>query len=339
LIEGLVVLLVLGAATIVFYPVLAGVSRKHGPRTGAPRASESDDETAEQLAALTETRGRLLRNIHELETERTAGRLAETDFVELRRRDEIQAARVIREIETLQAEQRAARKKGPTRSKKTAPAPAPRRVGKTLAWVGGTAAFAVILVLTMSRSVAPRAPGGTITGTIPGSESGGAAGGAAAPSPMLPAANPARLAEVERLVKRDSSNLKALLEAGHLYLAERRLDEAAQVTMKALAIDAENAEAHAHVAVLLMAEANSQEDADSARRAVDAAVDAVNHAIQAQPDLAEAWLFKGMVLMAGRQDMPGAAQAWEQYLKIAPPGADTTRIHAMVQAAKRSGAR
>ena len=341
----MVILLVLGAATIVFYPVLAGVSRRQAPGArNSPAASAGDDEAAEQLGVLTETRGRLLRNIHELETERAAGRLADADFAELRRRDEIQAARVIREIEMLQAEQRAAKKKGTPRSKKGAPAPqASRKVGKTLAWVGGTVAFAVVLVLTMSRFVTPRAPGGTITGTLPGSESApggeGGAGGPAAPSPMLPTANPARLAEVERVVKRDSFDLKALLEAGHLYLAERRLDEAAQVTIKALSIDSENPEAHAHVAVLLMAEAGTQQDADSAKRAVDAAVDAVNHAIQAQPDLAEAWLFKGMVLMGGRQDPAGAAQAWEQYLKIAPPGADTTRIHAMVQTLKRTGAR
>ena len=158
-------------------------------------------------------------------------------------------------------------------------------------------------------------------------------------SPMMPRANPARLAELEKTISRDSSNLKALLEAGHLYLAEQKLDQAASVTIRALQQDPETPEGHAHIAVLLFAEAQSQQDPDSAKRAMDGALDAVNHAIQTKPDLAEAWLFKGMIMMAGKRDMKAAAQAWEQYLKIAPPDADTTRIHAIVESAKRGGAR
>jgi tetratricopeptide (TPR) repeat protein len=154
---------------------------------------------------------------------------------------------------------------------------------------------------------------------------------------MFSQADPARLAQLEKAIKRDSSNEKALLEAGHLYLAEQRLDEAARVTIRALRLDPNTAEGHAHLAVLLMAEASTQQDRDSARRAVDGALEAVNRALQINPELPEGWLFKGMILMAGRQDLKAAAQVWEQYLKIAPPGADTTRIHAMVEAASRSG--
>jgi tetratricopeptide (TPR) repeat protein len=123
-----------------------------------------------------------------------------------------------------------------------------------------------------------------------------------------------------------------------LYLAERRLDDAAQVTIKALSLDSKSPEGFAHLAMLLFAEGSTEQDhPDSAKRAFDAAIDAADRAIRAKPDLAEAWLFKGMILMAGKQDPKGAAQAWEQYLKVAPPDADTTRIHAMVQAAKRAG--
>jgi tetratricopeptide (TPR) repeat protein len=148
---------------------------------------------------------------------------------------------------------------------------------------------------------------------------------------MMPRANPARLAELARIIQRDSSNLPALLEAGHLYLAEQRLDEAAVVTMRALQLDPRTPEGLAHVAVLLMAEGTSHDDRDSAQAALRGALDAVDQALRLKPDLAEAWLFKGMIYMAGLRDPASAAQAWEQYLKVAPADADTARLAAMVR--------
>jgi tetratricopeptide (TPR) repeat protein len=176
-----------------------------------------------------------------------------------------------------------------------------------------------------------------MTGGVPLAGPAPADGGGGG-SPMMPKADPARLAQVEKVLARDSNNVKALVEAGHLYLAERQLDEAARVTIKALKLDPRAAEAHAHLAVLLFAEASTQQDQDSATRALNGGLDEINRALQLKPDLPEAWLFKGMLLMAGKQDMKGAAEAWEHYLKIAPPGSDTTRIHAIVEAAKRRGA-
>jgi tetratricopeptide (TPR) repeat protein len=324
----------------VFYPVLAGTPQRQAPGKQARAAgSSAGDETSELREVLLERKERLFRNLRELDAERAAGRIAEADYLEFKRRDEAEAARVMREIAAFDTEAKATRKKGKgaaaaaVRAQAT-PVAAPRKRGTIVAWVGGTALFAAVLIMTMLKAVSPRAPGGTITGTMPGGESRGDGGSA-----MLPRANPARLGELEQTIRRDSFDLPALLEAGHLYLAEQKLDEAAQVTIKALSLDPQSPEGHAHVAVLLMAEANSQQDPDSARQAITAALGAVNHAIQIKPDLAEGWLFKGMIMMAGLRDPQGAAQAWEQYLKVAPADADTARISAMVQAAKRAGTR
>jgi cytochrome c-type biogenesis protein CcmH/NrfG len=84
-----------------------------------------------------------------------------------------------------------------------------------------------------------------------------------------------------------------------------------------------------------MAEASSQENADSARMAINNALTAINQATRLDPKLPEAWLFKGMILMAGKQDQKGAVEAWEHYLTIAPPDADTTRIATMVRGFRR----
>jgi tetratricopeptide (TPR) repeat protein len=129
-----------------------------------------------------------------------------------------------------------------------------------------------------------------------------------------------------------------LLEAGHLYIAEQRFDEAARVTVRALELNPEAAEAFAHIGVLLFVEASSHDVEDSAAVALRGALDAVNRATQLEPDLAEAWLFKGMIQMGGLRDAQAAAAAWAQYLKVAPPDADTSRISAMVQSMRRPGA-
>ncbi len=340
--EILVVLLVLGSATVVFYPVLAGTPP--GPVRGQARSEgvvgEEDDGLEFERGTLAARKERLLRNLQELETERAAGRLSDAVYADLKLRDESEAARVIRRLEMLAPEAKAGRprRKKAGASQATSPSGTGRWIGARLARLGGTAAFAAILGISMSKAVAPRAPGGTMTGTIPGGAGdSGAAVGSGAGGALLPKANGARLADLARQIKRDSTDLKALLEAGHLYLAEQRLDEAARVTMRALRVDPDAPEAYAHIGVLLMAEAMSQQDPDSAKRAIDGAMEAVNRAIQIKPDLAEGWLFKGMILMAGMRDRKGAAQAWQQYLKVAPPDADTMRIHAMVEAVRRVG--
>lgn len=321
--ELVVALLVLGAALVVFSPVLAGRDTPGGRATGQPVRKGRDDEPT----ALRERKHRLLRSLKELEAERAAGRVSESDYAALKARDQGEAARVIQQLEQVEAGFKAGHR--PLVTTPAGPLPGRQKAARVAAWVGGIALFGGVLVFTMSRAITPRAPGGTITGTIPGGE-----GRPAPSSPLLPAADPARLAQLERTIRGDSSNLAALLEAGHLLLAEQRLDEAARVTMRALQVNREAPEAYAHIAVLLFAESSSHEQADSARTALEASLDAINYALKLKPDMAEAWLFKGMISMAGLRDPNAAADAWEQYLKVAPPGADTTRIAAMVRAAR-----
>jgi tetratricopeptide (TPR) repeat protein len=334
--ELLVILLVVGAAMVIFAPALS--PRPATPRRGARRAPARAAPESGALAELRERKARLLRGLRELEADREAGRVAEATYQELRRRDQAEAARVLQQIEALgtpgREETRPARQPAEARGSAAAATPR-RRAARVLAWSGGVVAFGVILVFTMSRAVAPRAPGGSITGTMPGGSGEPAGGGAAA---LLPSANPARLAELERQIATDSARVPVLLEAGHLYIAEQRFDEAARVTVRALELNPEAAEAFAHIGVLLFVEASSHDVEDSAAVALRGALDAVNRATQLAPDLAEAWLFKGMIQMGGLRNPQAAAEAWAQYLKVAPPDADTSRISAMVQSMRRPGA-
>ncbi len=331
MIEILIVLLVLGAATVVFYPALAGeddpvaVDRKRQKRAATSPAEQ------DAMTALGERKERVFRNLRELDSERAAGRLAEAEYAEFKQRDEIEAARVLRDIAAAEGALKAG--KAGRKAAKAGEVPARGGWGTRAAWIAGVAVFAVTLGIVMSKAIAPRTAGGTITGTIPGENQSGGQPGA---NGMMPNANPERLATLEREVARDSSNLKNLLEAGHLYLAAFRFNEAAQVTIKALTIDPRSAEASAHIAMLLVAEASTHESPDSAQQSYAGALQAINQAIKLDAKLPEAWLFKGMIMMQGLEDRAGAVEAWEQYLKIAPAGADTSRIAGMVRGFRRN---
>lgn len=321
MIELVVALLVIGAALVVFSPVLAG---RGAPAPGSPTPARPYSATPVdgERAALRERKRRLLRNLKELEAERAAGRVAQADYVALRERDQEEAARVIQQLENVEADpksgRRASRKQAGPGGSVPPVLPARQRAARVAAWAGGVMVFGAVLAFTMSRAITSRAPGGSITGTMPGG-----------PDPA-----DARLAELERIISRDSSQLKALLEAGHLLLQRQRLDEAARLTLRAVQIDSLSPEAHAHVAMLLMAEASGHENPDSARAVLGWAIEEIDRSLRIKPDFAEGWLFKGMIYLQGAQDRDAAIAAWEQYLKIAPPDADTTRIAAMVRGAK-----
>jgi cytochrome c-type biogenesis protein CcmH/NrfG len=85
----------------------------------------------------------------------------------------------------------------------------------------------------------------------------------------------------------------------------------------------ETAEAFAHLGMILW---NMNE--------TEAGLRSIENALYLSPDLPEALLYKGIILFAGANDPAAAATAWERYLEVAPPGAETERVRAMLQAAR-----
>src|ERR1051325_7125409 len=90
---------------VVFYPVLAGSGSMRPPRKAGSLAEPgvAADEYAARRSLLEERKTRLLRSLSELDAELAAGRLAEPDYLDLKRRDEAEAARVIHELGALNA--------------------------------------------------------------------------------------------------------------------------------------------------------------------------------------------------------------------------------------------
>ena len=266
--------------------------------------------SGEQSAAPPGTQGELLarreilrRSLDELQADLAEGKLAQADYDALKQRDEAELAAVRAALTTTKPERASATAAGG------------RRMRPAVGWTVGTIVFGAVAVLALRGAVAPRNEGDSITGMQ------------FADSAERPADNP-RLGELEARVARDSNDHPALLELGHLYMQQQRLQEAADVSMKAVQLRPtakETAEAFAHLGMILWG-ANE----------LDAGRQALEQALALSPDLPEALLYKGIVLFAGANDPRGAIGAWERYLVVAPPGAETARVRSMLEAARQA---
>jgi cytochrome c-type biogenesis protein CcmH len=276
-------------------------------------------------ADLRARKARLQAALHELESEFAAGRLDARDLAILKQRDEGELAAVSEALKRL-------KKEPPDAAKprvEPAARPSPAGLGPVwlarLGWGVGLMGFALILVLSLRGSVAARTEGGTITGTPFAS---------APPVDMeIQKTGPLdslRIAQLEARVRRDSTDTPALIELGHLYLTQGLLAKA--VVVDTIAIrrqpDAEGtAGAFADIGMILWSLGQT-----------DGALKSLDKAVFLHPDLPEALLYRGIILFAGVKDMRAAAQAFERYLAVAPPDANTGRVRAMLDAARQSSA-
>lgn len=288
-------LLLLGGGLVLFVAVRRWVRR------GSEQLTPALAGTAAELLARREV---LRHSLVELQSDLANGKLTQADYDSLKARDEAELAAVRAALKT-------------TKPERAAPATAPtRRMNPAVTWGIGVVLFGLVAYLSLQGSVAPREEGETMTGVRLGDGSNGD-----------PSDNP-RVAELEARIARDSNDHPALIELGHLYLQQQRLERAAQVSMRAVQLrpkDKESAEAFAHLGMILFG-ANE----------IDAGLQALEQALSMSPDLPEALLYKGIILFAGANKPREAISAWERYLEVAPPGAETSRVRAMLESARQA---
>jgi tetratricopeptide (TPR) repeat protein len=138
---------------------------------------------------------------------------------------------------------------------------------------------------------------------------------AAAPPPAAaqqPAARPAALdtAEVERyrsLAERDPSNATPRLQLGNLYFDAEQYGEAITWYEKAFELDPTNADVSTDLGVSYYY--TNQADRALAQFEKSLAID---------PRHTKTMLNRGIVLAFGKQDLEGAAKAWERVVELAP---------------------
>lgn len=238
---------------------------------------------------LEERRLSLLHSIKDLEAARGAGDLEDDEYQRLRLETESRLVRVLNVIE-----QRSSGVPG-----KPAKVGGAERPGRIPRWIAGTSVSLVVLGITaagIKGSLAPRPEGATFTGTVPGTD---------------PNEN---LAFFESRVKSNPRDVAARLDLGHRYLEAARTGDAVQQYLRAVDVDPNNAEANAHMGLLLFMGGSS-----------DNALKAVDRALSVDSGYAEALFFKGVILLKGLNQPAPAKEAFQAYLKEGSAGSEQER--------------
>lgn len=203
-------------------------------------------------AELEDKRGFLLRSLEDLEAERQAGDISDTDYRSLHEDYTARAAAVLRALDEAEA-----------------PAPRPPRPRR------GTRVLAVLVIVALAGSAAlavvaasgTRTPGGTITGEVPQTSAGrlAQAAGLAQQGQVTEA-----LRLYDEVLAGDPDNLEALSERGLLLVSlasatdRPALAEQGRASIEAaLEVDADNARALFYLGLSLRLEGDDAKAADA----------------------------------------------------------------------------
>lgn len=284
-------LLVLGIGLIVGIVLALRFAKGKRPQPTPIAEAAIDDVVVRDLRV---RRDSLFAQLRELEE--TSGKRSAEDLARYRYELELEAARVLRDLD--RAEEALRRRAAP------APAPAPAPAGSS-AWVGfawgaGVVLFGAIVFFVLQSETANRMPGGSVTGNT------GAMGDGPAQQPPHP--DP----ELEQLVLRAQAaplDLQAQLDLAQGLLYRNRLVELFQVVQHIRTeIDPDNPSALTWEAVVRQA-----------MGLPDQAMELLDRAVEKDPEHAEAWVRRGLVAfeMARYQD---AVDSWEKALALRPDG-------------------
>ena len=142
-----------------------------------------------------------------------------------------------------------------------------------------------------------------------------ASGGAAAAPAAL---DESKVAELKTAADREPSNPVPRVQLGNMYFDAERYSDAIQWYTAAVALSPRDVNLSTDLAVSYYY-----------TNQPDKAIEQLNHSLTIDPKHTKTLLNMGIVKAFGKQDLQGAAQAWEQVLQIAPDSPEG-------QAAKRA---
>ena len=253
----------------------------------------------------------LLRSLSDLEEAHTSGALEEPEYLRLREDTDARMTRLLRALDR--------RERDPASAVAVAedpkphpepPAPGavaePRRVPPwaVAVLIGGTVGAMIIAALV--RDAEPQTQAST--------------------APSVQADDP--FAFFEERVRSYPDDLAARLDLAHRYLDAGRVDEALQEYAVALELDPDDAEALAHVGMVLYLGDRPDE-----------ALDSVDRALDTDPDYPEALFFRGVILLRGLDRPQEAIDAFERYLEAAPFGTERQTVQDLIVEAQQALAR
>jgi len=125
-------------------------------------------------------------------------------------------------------------------------------------------------------------------------------------------------------LKKDPYNLQTLINLGDAYFDTDRYQEAIDAYSKALAIDPKNPDVRTDMGIMYRKLGQ-----------FDKAIEAFRQAAQDQPLHVNSRFNLGIVLKYDKEDFQGAIQAWEDFLKVVPPGDErATMVKQEIEAMK-----
>jgi tetratricopeptide (TPR) repeat protein len=238
---------------------------------------------------LEDRRVALLRSLADLEEAHASGVLEDADYRRLRGDTESRIARLLRAIDGRRPPRPAvATDGGAVALEVEAPDRRGRTTGRVPPW-----AVAILLASTV-LAVA-------VTGLLREAEP--------AAVESAPATSDDPFAFFEQRVRDHPNDLAARLDLAHRYLDANRVEEALEEYAVALELDPDDAEAHAHIGLILYASHQPEE-----------ALASVDRALETAPGYPEALFIRGAILLRGLDRPEEAIEAFEAYLAAAPFG-------------------
>lgn len=252
---------------------------------------------------LEDQRGSLLRALRELEDDRASGALAEEDYRILKAETEARAVAVLRRLSARDGQEELREGLREIRDHASPlPQPSTRHRVAALLVVASVVAASVPLLAGSLRS---RQPDEALTGDL---------------GPGASAREPDPLDFFEDRVKDHPRDVAARLDLAHRYLDTGRVREAIDQYIGALELDPDNAEAHAHLGLLLFLGGRP-----------DVGLSEVERALSVDPSYPEALYVKGLILLKGLGREEEAASVLEAYLGAAPFGAERDAVQRLLQ--------
>lgn len=267
---------------------------------------------------LEDRRVSLLRSLADLEEARGSGALEEAEYRRLLAENEERMARVHRALDR-RSEVAAARS-----------ATAPTAVGPALTMLSGDGLGPEWLVPPEGRSPSRMPPwlvavllGATVMAVVIAGLLGDSTQVATGSGSVASSEDP--LAFFERRVRDHPGDLAARLDLAHRYLDAGRADEALAEYAVSLELDPDDAEALAHVGLILYGSGRPEE-----------ALASVDRALETDPRYPEALFIRGVILFRGLQEPAEAIEAFEAYLEAAPFGSERATVADLIDEAREA---
>ena len=166
---------------------------------------------------------------------------------------------------------------------------------------------------------------GLLAGWIIGSQQAGAPSSAPPPAaqespapaaqrPSAPALDENRVAQLKAEADRNPGDAAPRVQLGNLYFDSERFDDAARWYAEALAIDPRQVNVSTDLGI-----------AYYYTNQPDKALEQFNKSLAIDPTHSKTLLNVGVVRAFGKQDLQGAAEAWERVLQVAPNSEEAAR--------------